>query len=68
MGSDDGKSRHTTYLHKYDADSPGKGRRIDLHIEEVKEDEEDHEDKDSIYDKGGFSDFSNSNQLIINFE
>lgn len=49
-------------------DDPGFGgtNKYNLGIEEVKEDDE---DKDSIYDKGGLSDYSGSNgDIIINFE
>ena len=60
-------SKHSTYIKNFDIDEEGGGvgRKFNLKIEEVKEDEE---DKDSIYDKGGFSDYSGSNEVIINFE
>ena len=67
-GDDDMVSKHSTYIRQFDIDEEGggMGKKLSLKIEEVKEDEE---DKDSMYDKGGFSDYSASNgEIIINFE
>lgn len=61
-------SKKSSYIKHFDVDEEGGGgvaRKFNLKIEEVKEDEE---DKDSMYDKGGFSDYSGSNEIIINFE
>jgi hypothetical protein len=68
-GDDDNISRHSTYIKNFDIDDPSNnvgGGRLNLKIEEVKEDDE---DKDSIYDKGGLSDYSGSDgDIVINFE